>query len=74
MSEIIRIFDHLSIQLALVKLRVKVSKCKLWDLSRISPGIEILQGCTLVSNGLCILGMPVGTQNFAMHLLDEVLS
>jgi hypothetical protein len=31
MDEIILAFDHLSTQLALVGLRVKVSKCKLWS-------------------------------------------
>jgi hypothetical protein len=50
-----------------------VLKCKLWNPSRISPDIEIPQGCTLVSNGLYILGVPMGTQNFTTHFLDEVL-
>jgi len=31
MSGIIRAFDHLSTQLALVGLKVKMSKCKLWN-------------------------------------------
>jgi hypothetical protein len=31
------------------------------------------QGCTLVKNGLCILGVLVGSQDFATHFLDEVL-
>jgi hypothetical protein len=65
-------FDHLLIQLAIVGFGVKVSK--LWSPSRISLGIEILQGCTLVTNGLCILGVPTGFQDFPMHFLDEVLS
>jgi hypothetical protein len=28
----------------------------------------------LVTNGLCILGVPIGTYGFVMHFLDEVLS
>jgi hypothetical protein len=32
------------------------------------------QGCTLVTNGLCILGVPMGFENFVTHILDEVLS
>ncbi len=31
MNEIIPTFDHLSTQLALVELKVKMSKCKLWS-------------------------------------------
>jgi hypothetical protein len=34
-----------------------VLKCKLWNPSRISIGIEIPQGYTLVTNGLHILGV-----------------
>jgi hypothetical protein len=41
MSEITHAFYHLLIQLALVGLRVKVSKCKLWSPLGISLGIEI---------------------------------
>jgi hypothetical protein len=41
-NEIICAFDHLSTQLALVGLKVKMSKCKLWSPLRFSPGIEIL--------------------------------
>jgi hypothetical protein len=67
-------FDHLSTQLSLVGLRVKVSKCKLWGPSKISPGIKIPQGYTLVIDGLHIFGVPMGFQDFAMHFLDEVLS
>ncbi len=39
MSEITRTFDHLSTQLTLVGLRVKVAKCKLWSPSRFFLGI-----------------------------------
>jgi hypothetical protein len=53
---------------------VKVSNCKLWNPLRISPGIAIPQGCTLVTDGLHILGVPVSFQDFATHFLDEVLS
>jgi hypothetical protein len=74
LNEITHIFYHLSTQLALVGLRVKVSKCKLWNPSRISPSIKIVQGCTMPRNGLGILGVPMGSQNFATHFLDEVLS
>ncbi len=35
---------------------------------------EIPQRCTLVTYGLCILGVLMGSQNFAMHFLDEVSS
>jgi hypothetical protein len=41
MNEITHAFDHLSTQLTLVGLKVKVLKCKLWSPSRIFPGIEI---------------------------------
>jgi hypothetical protein len=51
-----------------------VSKHKLWSSSRISSSIEILQGCTLVTNGLCILGVPMGFEYFVTHILDEALS
>jgi hypothetical protein len=50
MSEVVPTFDHLLTQLTLVGLRVKVSKCKLWSSSRIFLGIQIAQGCTLVTN------------------------
>jgi hypothetical protein len=36
----------------------------------ISLGIEIPHGYTLVTYGLCILGVPMGFQDFAMHFLD----
>jgi len=74
MNEITCTFDHLSTQLALVGLRVKVSKCKLWSPLGISPSVEIPQGCTLVTYGLCILGVPTGSQNFVTNFLNEVLS
>jgi len=61
LNEITFVFDHLSTQLSLVGLRVKVSKCKLWSPLRIFLGIEILQGYTLITNGLCILGVPMGS-------------
>ncbi len=67
MSEISCAFDHLSTQLAQVGFKIKVSKCKFWSLSRISLSTEIPYGCTLVINGLRILGVPVGSQDFAMH-------
>jgi hypothetical protein len=73
MSEIVPTFEHLLTQLTLVGLRVKVSKCKLWSPSRISSNINIPKGCTLVINGLCILGVLMGSQNFVMHFLDKVL-
>jgi hypothetical protein len=73
LSEITHAFDHLSTQLAQVGLMVKVSKCKLWSPSKISLGIKIYQIYTLVTNGLCILGVQVGSQDFATHFLDEVL-
>jgi hypothetical protein len=41
MSKIIPHFDHLSTQLALIKLKVKTLKCKLWNPSGISSSIEI---------------------------------
>jgi len=41
MNEITHAFDHLSTQLTLVGLKVKVLKCKIWSPSRIFPGIEI---------------------------------
>jgi hypothetical protein len=44
-------------QLALVKLRVKMLKCKLWSPSKISTSINIPQSYTLVRNGLCILSV-----------------
>jgi hypothetical protein len=73
MNEIIRIFDHLLTQLAFVGLKVKMSKCKLWSPLGISPSIKIPQGCTLVTYGLHILGVQMGSQNFVMHFLNEVL-
>jgi hypothetical protein len=74
MNEITCAFDHLSIQLTLVGLRVKVSKCNFLNTSRISLSIKIPQGYTLVTDGLCILGVPMGFQDFATHFLDETLS
>jgi hypothetical protein len=41
-SEINHAFNHLSIQLALIGLKVKVSKYKLWSPSRIFPSVKIL--------------------------------
>jgi hypothetical protein len=73
LSEITYAFNQVSTQLALVGLRVKISKCKLWNPSRISPSIKIPQGYTLVTDGLHILVVLVGSQNFATHFLDEVL-
>jgi hypothetical protein len=74
MNELSCTFDHLLTQLAQVKLRVKVSKYKFWNPLGISPGIEIPHGYTLVIDGLCILGVQMGSQDFATHFLDEVLS
>jgi len=74
MSEITHTLNHLSTQLAPIGLRVKMSKCKLWNPSGISLNIKIPQGSILVIDGLCILRVPMGSQNFATHFLDEVLS
>jgi hypothetical protein len=73
MSGITYVFDYFLTQLTLIGLRVKVSKSKLWSPLGISPSIEIPQGCILVTDGLHILGMPMGSQDFATHFLDEVL-
>jgi hypothetical protein len=72
MNGITHVFDYLSTQLALVGLRVKVSKCKLWSPLGIFLSIKFFQGHTLVTNGLCILSVPMGSQDFAMHFLDEI--
>jgi hypothetical protein len=74
MNEVTHAFDYISTQFILIGLSVKVPKCKLWNPSGIFPGIKILHGYTLVTNGLCILGMPMAFQDFTMHFLDEVLS
>jgi hypothetical protein len=74
MNEITYGLDHLSTQLALVGLRVKVSKWKHWSPLGLFVGINIFQGCTLVIDGLCILGVLVDFQDFATHFLDEALS
>jgi hypothetical protein len=57
MNEITHVFDHLLTQLALVGLKVKVLKCKLWSPLGFSPSIKIPHGYILVSNGLCILSV-----------------
>ncbi len=74
LSEITCAFDHILTQLTLVGLKVKVSKCKFWSPSRISQNIEIPQGYTLLINGLCILSVPMGFQNFGTHFLNEISS
>jgi hypothetical protein len=74
MNEFSHAFDHLSTQSTLLGLRVKVSKCKLWSSSKIFPDVKILQGCILVIDGLHILGVLMGSQDFATHFLDEALS
>ncbi len=58
LNEITHTFDHLSTQLTLIGLRVKVLKCKFWSPSGVSLGINIPKGCTLVTKGLHILGVP----------------
>jgi hypothetical protein len=73
MNEITHAFDHISNQLTLIGLRVKVSKCKFWNPSKISLSIEFLQSYTFVIDGLCLLCVPMGSQNFAMHFLDDIL-
>jgi hypothetical protein len=50
-----------------------VSKCKLSSLSRISLGIKIPQGYTLLIDNLHISGVLVGFQDFVTHFLNEVL-
>ncbi len=70
LNEITYVFYHCSTQLAIVGLRVEVSKCKLWSPLKIYLGIKIPQDCTLVINGLRILGVPMGSQDFYMHFLD----
>jgi len=69
LSEIILTFDHLSTQLTLVGLRIKVLKCKVWNPSNISSSKEIPQSYTLVTNGLRILGLTpkMGFQDFVTH-------
>jgi hypothetical protein len=64
-------FDHLLTQLALIEFKVKVSKCKFWS-PNIFSSIEIPQYYILVTNALHILGVPMGSQNFVMHFLDDV--
>jgi hypothetical protein len=71
MSEIVPTFDHLFTQLD--GLKVKVSKCKLWSPSKISSNINIPQVCILVTYGLCILGVSMGSQDFVTHFLDGAL-
>jgi hypothetical protein len=73
MREITHAFDHLLTQLTLVGRMVKMLKCKLWGPLEIFSYIKISQGCTLVTYGLCILGVPMGFQDFATHFLDKAL-
>jgi hypothetical protein len=40
-GKIILAFEHLSTQLTIIELKVKVSKCKLWNPSGIFLGIKI---------------------------------
>ncbi len=51
-----------------------MSRCKLWNPLGISSSIEIPKGYILVTNGLHILGVLIGFQDFITHFLDEVLS
>jgi hypothetical protein len=60
LSEIVCTFDHFLSQLTLVGLKVKVLKCKFWSPSKIFLGIEIHQGCILMTYDLHILGVPMG--------------
>ncbi len=73
MNEVVFTFDHLLNQLALVWLRVKVSKCKLWNPLRTSSSADILHVYTLVTNDLHILGVQVGFKDFVTHFLGESL-
>ncbi len=61
MNELFCAFDHLLTQLTQVGLKVKVSKCKFWSPSKIFLNIEISHNCTLVTYGLRILGVLVGS-------------
>jgi hypothetical protein len=49
-----------------------VSKCKLWNPSRIFSNVD-LQGYTLVIDDLRILGVQMGFENFVTYFLDEFL-
>jgi hypothetical protein len=51
-----------------------MSKCKFWNPLGISLSIKIFHGYTLVTDGLHILGVSMGSQDFATHFLDEILS
>jgi hypothetical protein len=73
MNEIILAFDHLLTQLALVGLRVKLLKCKLWSPLRIYSSIKSSLGYIFVTNDLCILGALMGFSDFVIQFLDEVL-
>ncbi len=73
-EKIVRAFDHLLTQLAIVRLKVKVSKCKLWSPSGISLGIKIPQGCILVMNWLMYFRCANGFSRLYHTFLDEVLS
>jgi hypothetical protein len=48
-------------------------ECKFWNTLGIFLGIEIPHGYTLVTNGFHILGVLMGSHDFATHFLDEVL-
>jgi hypothetical protein len=39
----------------------------------LSSSISYIHGCTLVIDGFHILGVPVSSQNFVMHFLDQAL-
>jgi hypothetical protein len=52
---------------------VKVLKCKLWNPLRISSSINIPEVYTLVIDGLHILGVQVGFQNFIRYISNEAL-
>jgi hypothetical protein len=73
MNEVVLTFDHLSTQLTLVLLRIKVSKCKLWNPLRIFSNVDIIHSYILVTNDLRIMGVQVGFEDFVTHFLDESL-
>jgi hypothetical protein len=75
-GDIIFASNHLLTQLALIGLKIKVLKFKLWSSLGISLGITISQCCILIIEGLCIMGVgaSMGFQDFVIIFLDEALS
>ena len=72
-ARMVEAFLHFVVPLALLGLRVQPSKCVAWSRSGLEAFIVLLEGVNHATDRIRLLGVPLGTKEYAGDLLSSAL-